>query len=82
LPLEVMCPECHRLFTKELEDKQFIGHEVVEVPEEPASLKGSTRLSTWEPIFVKKDISRYRYRYKCKHCGHEWTEIKTEERSA
>jgi len=82
LPFEIMCPKCHRPFTKELEDKEFIGHEVVEVPEEPASLKGATRPGTWEPIFVKKDVSRYRYHYKCKRCGHEWTETKTEERSA
>jgi hypothetical protein len=82
LPFEIICPQCHRLFTKELEDKEFIGSEIVEVPGEPASLKGETRLSTSEPYFVKKEVSRYKYHYKCKHCGHEWTEMRTQERNA
>jgi len=82
LPFEVTCPECHRLFTKELEEKEFIGHDLVEVPGEPVGLKGATRPGTWEPYFMKKDISKYRSYYKCKHCGHEWTETRTEERNA
>jgi hypothetical protein len=82
LPFEIICPQCHRLFTKELEDKEFVGHDFVEGPGEPVGLSGATRPGTWEPYFVRKEISRYRYRYKCKHCGHEWTEIKIEERNA
>jgi rubredoxin len=82
LPFEIICPQCHRLFTKELEDKEFVGHDFVEEPGEPVGLKGATRPGTWEPYFVRKEISRYRYRYKCKHCGHEWTEIKIERRNA
>jgi hypothetical protein len=82
LPLEIICPQCHRLFTKELEDKELVGRDIVEEPGEPVSLEGATRPGTWEPYFVRKEISRYRYRYKCKHCGHEWTEIKIEERDA
>ena len=77
-----MCPQCHRLFTRELEDKEFIGHEVVDVPGEPIGLKGATRPGTWEPYFVRKDISRYKYHYKCGHCGYAWTEVKVEERGA
>jgi len=82
LPSEIICPQCHRLFTKELEEKEFVGHDFVEEPGEPIGLKGATRPGTWEPYFVRKEISRYRYHYKCKHCGHEWTEIKIEERNA
>jgi DNA-directed RNA polymerase subunit RPC12/RpoP len=82
LPLDILCPQCHRLFTKEVEEKELVSREIAEVPGEPVSLKGETRLSTWEPYFVRKEITRYRYHYKCRHCGHEWAELKTEERDA
>ena len=26
------------------------------------------------------DIEEFRYTYKCKHCGHEWSEIRDTER--
>jgi len=30
-----------------------------------------------EPIFI--EIEKFQYAYKCKHCGHQWVEIKEEE---
>jgi hypothetical protein len=30
-----------------------------------------------EPVIV--DVEEFEYKYKCKHCGHEWTEEKDEE---
>lgn len=36
----------------------------------------------WKPYYIRKEISKYRFRYKCKHCGHESTEIKTVETDA
>jgi len=70
------------LFTKELEDKEFVNRDFAMVPEEPSGLKGATKANAWQPLFVKKEFSRFRYHYKCKHCGHEWTEVKTEIRNA
>jgi hypothetical protein len=29
------------------------------------------------PVMV--DIKEFRYAYRCGHCGHAWTELKTEE---
>ena len=78
LPFEITCPQCHRLFTKELEEKEFVNHEFSVVQGEPAALEGATKANAWQPYFVRKEFSRYRYHYKCKHCGHEWTELKTE----
>jgi hypothetical protein len=49
------------------------------VPGEGVSIRGS---SGWQPHLVRKEFSRYRYHYMCKHCGHEWTEIKTVESDA
>jgi len=31
-----------------------------------------------KPIII--DVEEFRYAYKCAHCGHEWSETKTEER--
>ncbi|MGP8125886.1 MAG: hypothetical protein ACLQEQ_08530 [Nitrososphaerales archaeon] len=82
MSFKTKCPQCHKRLTKELEDKEFMGHETVEVPGEPVALKGETRLSTWEPYFARKDISYYKYSLKCPNCGHEWVEMKTKERGA
>ena len=82
MSFESECPQCHTVVSKALEDKEFVGHDTVEVPGEPATLKGEFRLNTWEPYFVKKDVSYYKYSFKCPSCGHEWVEMKTEERSA
>ena len=78
MPLEILCPQCHRPFTKELEQKEFVNHDFATVPGEPSALLGATKANAWQPYFVRKEFSRYRYHYKCKHCGHEWTELKTE----
>jgi len=79
LPFDIICPKCHRLFTKELEEKEFVNHDFAMVPGENVSMRGS---SGWQPYLVRKEFSRYRYHYKCKHCGFEWTEIKTVETDA
>jgi len=81
LPFSITCPKCHRLFTKELEEKEFVNHEFVMVPGEPSYGGGGNR-DGWKPYFVRKELSRYRYKYKCKHCGHEWAEIRTVETDA
>jgi hypothetical protein len=78
----MLCPQCHRPFEKELEEKEYVNREFVTVPGEPSALRGATRPTAWQPYYVRKELSRYRYHYKCKHCGHEWTETKIEERDA
>ena len=30
-----------------------------------------------EPVYV--DVDKFEYYYKCKHCGHQWAEIKEKE---
>jgi peptide subunit release factor 1 (eRF1) len=78
MPIEILCPQCHRLFTREVEEKELVNHDFAMVQEEPAALMEAARGTAWEPLLVRKEIARYRYIYRCKHCGHEWTEVKTE----
>jgi len=78
LPLEIMCPRCHRLFTRELEKKEFVNHDFAMVQGEPSALEGAIKANASRPYYVRKEFSRYRYHYRCKHCGHEWTELRTE----
>jgi hypothetical protein len=68
------------MFTQEGEEMEVIDHDVVTALGKPASLMGETRLSTWEPYFVRKEITVYRCHYKCPNCGHEWYRTKTEEK--
>ena len=77
--LEVVCPVCHRFFSREVEGAEFVSRELADVPVEPGL---GPRSGSWTPTFARREYVRYRYRYKCKHCGHEWSEIKTEEHNA
>jgi|GEM_PF-3424568 hypothetical protein len=72
-----MCPQCHWPFTKKLEEKEFVNHDFAMAQGEPSALAGATRANAWQPYSVRKEFSRYRYHYRCVHCGHEWAEIKT-----
>ncbi len=79
------CPGCGRRFHIKLESKKM-----VQVRRETLSLEPTPRVATMqfqgspalavqegEPIIV--DIEEFQYAYKCKHCGHEWSERHAEE---
>lgn len=77
------CPSCGRRFHIKLVSKKMLA-EHRETINEPGGLlveqfRGSPTLAVYEggPIFV--DVEEFQYSYKCKHCGHEWSENRIKE---
>jgi DNA-directed RNA polymerase subunit RPC12/RpoP len=76
------CPSCGRRFHIRLLSKKPIGGGTVserltesEAEMESALMHASpsiTPLAEGPPILV--EIEDFQYAYKCKHCGHEWSE--------
>jgi len=77
------CPNCGRRFEIRLVSKELIDSESLKETRPIAAdyFSGSpesyVELSDTEPVYV--DIAKFQYSYKCKHCGHQWVEIKEEE---
>ena len=79
------CPACGRRFEirlvgKELEDSEAFEEEARPArAATPASVMGRsivvpTLVGQDKPTLV--DVEEFQYAYKCKHCGHEWTEVR------
>ena len=76
------CPHCGRRFHVVLVDKKLVKvvhKETVRTP--PRMLKTAPLGRVWpigegEPVTIDTQIIQYSYR--CKHCGHEWSEERTE----
>ncbi|OLB46374.1 hypothetical protein AUH73_05715 [archaeon 13_1_40CM_4_53_4] len=79
------CPGCGRRFHIKLEAKTLVG-----VEREPTQtverVVGGPR-ADWQtiPVIVHDarpivlDIEEFQYVYKCRHCGHEWSEKHVQE---
>lgn len=72
--MAILCPKCHRPFTKQMERSEA---EDVGVGE-PPSYTGPRN----QPILVDKTDVEYNRYYKCRHCGHEWVETRLGESGA
>jgi DNA-directed RNA polymerase subunit RPC12/RpoP len=76
------CPQCGRRFRIILVEKKVV--KIVDketVPTPPRRPKGALLTIVWpveegEPVTI--DTQEIQYSYKCKHCGHEWSERRTE----
>jgi NAD-dependent SIR2 family protein deacetylase len=68
------CPGCGRRFHVKLEGKKLVYVEREEGLEPSAGLYDRSRRV---PVIV--DVEGFLYRYKCTHCGHEWSEKHVEE---
>jgi uncharacterized Zn finger protein len=73
------CPSCGRRFEIRLVNKKLIDSELVKsnvVQYTPAS--AAVVLESNVPMDV--EVDDFRYTYRCKHCGHQWSEerFKTE----
>jgi hypothetical protein len=85
------CPGCGRRFHIKLESKQLVSvdrqvrrkTDTFTVGARPGyGPRGTypiltTILSEDKPIIV--DVEEFQYTYKCKHCGHEWSDKRFEE---
>jgi hypothetical protein len=80
------CPQCGRRFELRITRKELEGDEenVSNVPRADLSAMGNitskpptrmTRTLMEEGVPILVYDQEFRYSYKCKHCGHEWSEV-------
>jgi len=76
------CPSCGRRFEIRLESKKLSKEERKTARLTPSrSIEWSELI---EPLTVRVgkpitvDVESFQYSYKCKHCGHEWSEVREE----
>jgi uncharacterized Zn finger protein (UPF0148 family) len=88
---KVECPNCHHLFSVVTEEnKNLIDDEKAEDLKENAAERVKDVLEDLVPLTMKVpgsvgtmknvDDLTYEYKFRCKHCGYEWTELKEKER--
>ena len=84
------CPGCGRRFHIKLESKKLVNVERTSRPTQLVSnLRGGAPqmrgtipqqavfvVQEGKPIII--DVEDFQYTYKCKHCGHEWSEKRIE----
>jgi len=88
---KIECPNCHHLFSVVTEEKgQLIDDEKSEAVEATVPEKMEEALDFINPVgqvpmsgskgkVEEVDDLTYEYKFKCKHCGYEWTEMKEKE---
>ena len=79
MPLDIVCPKCHRIFSREVEEKEVLEENFVRAPERPSMSEDESIPASFSRPSVGERVVTYRYHYRCKHCGHEWTDVKEEE---
>jgi hypothetical protein len=84
------CPACGRRFHIKLVGKKLLDErmEQTEVKRDVGAIAGmSSRYMMTTPTVVEEnvpvtiDVEEFQYSYKCKHCGHVWTELHDEEKN-
>jgi len=78
------CPQCGRRFHIILVNKKLakvVDKETVLRPARPVNLipdpyRPIIAVAEGEPVTI--DTEEFQYAYRCKHCGHEWSEEHTE----
>ncbi|HXW95859.1 MAG TPA: hypothetical protein VEJ19_09160 [Nitrososphaerales archaeon] len=80
------CPSCGRRFEIRLVGKKLVDekHVTEEAPLSVPPLPSYPSLSQYSPAYnelvesvpLTVDIKEFQYAYKCRHCGHQWSEIR------
>jgi len=70
--MSVLCPKCHRPFSKEFEKKEVVNEGYHE-----GDLSTGSRSKGPVPLDLGKEIVIFKYYYKCNRCGFEWIETKS-----
>jgi len=84
------CPACGKRFHIRLVGKKLEGErtEQAMIKQDRGSVYGSAGMGgtgSTVPVIVEEnipltiDVKDFQYSYKCKHCGHVWTEMHEEE---
>ena len=83
------CPSCGRRFEVRLVSKEEMSSEEIDEKMPHPALTGlpigyavSVPVVSTDGVPTIVGVEEFRYRYKCKHCGHEWVELRTKEISA
>jgi len=86
-----ICPSCGRRFHIKLVSKKLVSErtEVEDIKQTPSSpTLGLYRGVAWSPVIVEENVpltinvEDFEYSYKCKHCGHTWSELHETESKA
>ncbi len=86
------CPACGKRFHIKLVGKKLTDERTEQTETKRAvgfigSSMGSGSYGAAQPVVVEEnvpltiDVEEFRYTYKCKHCGHVWSELHDEERN-
>jgi len=87
------CPACGKRFHIRLVGKKLVDDRVEETEIKQAygrigaGMGYSGNYAAAEPVIVEEnvpltvDVEEFQYTYKCKHCGHVWTEMHEEEQN-
>lgn len=83
-----ICPSCGRRFHIRLVDRKLVGdrrrvEEIKKVVGTPmAGMYGQSLIVGEADVPITVDVKDFQYSYKCKQCGHAWTEIREKESKA
>jgi predicted RNA-binding Zn-ribbon protein involved in translation (DUF1610 family) len=67
------CPACGRRFHIRIVSKNIAGEITERVNVKEAGGAPVLIVEDTEPVTI--DVQEFNYAYKCKHCGHEWSEV-------
>jgi C4-type Zn-finger protein len=81
------CPSCGRRFEIRLVEKKEISSEDILEDDKRPTPTGRFVTGSYTPmpitlqddVPVMVDVKDFRYTYRCKHCGHQWSEVRTKE---
>jgi len=74
------CPYCKRRFEIRLVSKKLVGSKV-----DSSEMEEYTVVSPSVPLVLEQEepliheVDDFSYSYKCKHCGHQWSEERFKE---
>jgi len=73
------CPSCGRRFEIRLVNRKLVDSELVE-SNRTQYTPASALMVLESNVPMVTEVDDFRYTYKCKHCGHQWSEehFKTE----
>jgi hypothetical protein len=86
-----ICPACGRRFhiklvskklTDERKDVEEIKKVILSQSPQGYYMTGMSPVVVEDTVPITIDVEDFQYSYKCKHCGHEWSEMRTEESKA